>query len=122
MGKIQWSYHRNGCKTCGKTQAFLAEIDRGPDEQVDARKVRLQADEALALAREVNEIYATRGQKVIHLDMKKDKPDDETLDQAVDRSQRQPARPDVAQRQDLDRGLRRSDVRETAQRATIRFG
>ena len=79
MGKIQWSYHRNGCKTCGKTQAFLESIDVQPDEQVDARKVRLQRDDALALAREVNEIYATRGQKVIHLNLKKDPPDDETL-------------------------------------------
>ncbi len=79
MSKIQWSYHRNGCKTCGKTQAFLAAHELAADEQVDARKVRIQAADALALARQVNDIYATRGQKVIHLNMKKDHPDDETL-------------------------------------------
>ena len=43
--------------------------------QVDARKTTLKANEALALVREVDEIYATKGQKLIHVDLRKDKPD-----------------------------------------------
>ncbi|MDE2321150.1 MAG: hypothetical protein KGL31_04435 [candidate division NC10 bacterium] len=43
--------------------------------QVDAKKTTLKDQEALALVREVDEIYATKGQKVIHVDLRKDKPD-----------------------------------------------
>lgn len=43
--------------------------------QVDAKKTTLKEKEALALVREVDEIYATKGQKVVHVDLRKDKPD-----------------------------------------------
>ena len=39
----------------------------------------VDAKEALELAGQVNEIYAARGKKVVHLNMKKDKPDKATL-------------------------------------------
>jgi arsenate reductase-like glutaredoxin family protein len=42
--------------------------------QVDAKKKILKEKEALALVREVDEIYATKGQKVIYIDLQKDKP------------------------------------------------
>lgn len=48
-------------------------------EQVDARKKKLQAADALALAKQVDRIIATKGAKVVTLDLKKDKPDSETL-------------------------------------------
>ena len=35
----------------------------------------LKEKEALALIREVDEIYATKGQQVIHIDMRKERPD-----------------------------------------------
>ncbi len=47
--------------------------------QVDAKKTTLKEKEALALVREVDEIYASKGKQVIHLDLKKDKPDAATL-------------------------------------------
>ena len=31
------------------------------------------------MARQANDIYAAKGQKVVHVNLKKDKPDDETL-------------------------------------------
>ena len=37
------------------------------------------AEEALALAQTVNKIYAARGKKVVFIDIKKDKPDEEAL-------------------------------------------
>ena len=42
--------------------------------QVDAKKKILKEKEALALVREVDEIYATKGQKVIYVDLRKDEP------------------------------------------------
>ena len=46
---------------------------------MNAKKDTLKEKEALALARTVNEIYAAKGKQVVHLNMKKDKPDAATL-------------------------------------------
>ena len=43
--------------------------------QVDAKKTTLKEKEALALVQEVDEIYASKGKQVVHLDLRKDKPD-----------------------------------------------
>ena len=43
--------------------------------QVDARKTTLKEKETLALAQEVDEIYASKGKRVVHLDLRKEKPD-----------------------------------------------
>jgi len=43
--------------------------------QVDARKTTLKEKEVLALAQEVDEIYASKGKRVVHLDLRKEKPD-----------------------------------------------
>jgi arsenate reductase-like glutaredoxin family protein len=80
MPAPEWSYHRNGCKTCGKAQDFIAQHKVKPAPTVvDARKIRMGNEDALKLAGQVDEIYATKGSKVVHLDMKKDKPDKDTL-------------------------------------------
>jgi arsenate reductase-like glutaredoxin family protein len=42
---------------------------------VDAKKTTLKEAEALALVREVDEIYASKGKQVMHLDLRKEKPD-----------------------------------------------
>jgi arsenate reductase-like glutaredoxin family protein len=42
---------------------------------VDAKKTALKEKEALALVQEVDEIYASKGKQVVHLDLKKAKPD-----------------------------------------------
>ncbi|MCC6362756.1 MAG: hypothetical protein IT165_04485 [Bryobacterales bacterium] len=46
---------------------------------MDARKNTHKAADALKLAAEVDEIYAAKGKQVIHLDLKKQKPDPATL-------------------------------------------
>lgn len=46
---------------------------------MDARKTTLKEKEALALVGGVDEIYASKGKQVVHLDFKKDKPDAATL-------------------------------------------
>jgi arsenate reductase-like glutaredoxin family protein len=46
---------------------------------VDARKTTLKEKEALALVQEVDEIYASKGKQIVHLDLKKDKPEKAAL-------------------------------------------
>ena len=65
--------------TCKKTQEFLAKVKIEAAEMVDAKKNTVSAAKALELAREVDEIVATRGKKVIRLDLRKTRPDTETL-------------------------------------------
>ena len=46
---------------------------------MDARKATLREKEALALARGVDEIYAAKGKRVVHLDLRQARPDTATL-------------------------------------------
>lgn len=46
---------------------------------MDARKKTLKGKDALALLRDVDEIYASKGKHVVHLDLRKEKPDAATL-------------------------------------------
>jgi len=77
--KIDWYYHRNGCKTCGRSQDFLDQADVTIAEQTVANKNKLGPKEALQLARSVSDIWVTKGKKVIHLNLKKDEPSDADL-------------------------------------------
>ena len=61
--------------TCGKTQEFLANAGHDAKEEVNAKKETLKEADALAIAKTVNDIYAAKGKKVVHLNMKRDKPD-----------------------------------------------
>ena len=42
---------------------------------MDAKKSTIKGEDALALLRDVDEIYATRGRQVVHLDLRKGTPD-----------------------------------------------
>ena len=44
-----------------------------------ARKTPLGRDDALALVKKVNKVYAAKGKKVVYFDLKKDKPSDDEL-------------------------------------------
>tara|TARA_B100000686_G_C15961692_1_gene558421 strand:+ start:158 stop:409 length:252 start_codon:yes stop_codon:yes gene_type:complete len=46
---------------------------------VDARKSTMKAKDALALAKEANELYAAKGKKVVYVNLKKEFPDKATL-------------------------------------------
>ena len=46
---------------------------------MDAKKSTLKEKEALALTAGVDEIYASKGKQVVHLNLKTDKPDKATL-------------------------------------------
>jgi len=60
--------------TCGRTQGYLARAKIDTAEQVDAKKVRMGPEQALGLLKEVDELHVAKGAKVVHLDLKKDKP------------------------------------------------
>jgi arsenate reductase-like glutaredoxin family protein len=46
---------------------------------VDAKKATMREKQALALIHDVDEIYASKGKQVVHLDLRKEKPDAATL-------------------------------------------
>lgn len=69
--------------SCGRTQEFLANVDVEPKTQQHAKKETIDAAGALELARSVNDVYAAKGKKVVHVNIKKDKPDDETLSKMI---------------------------------------
>ena len=62
-----------------RTQEFLARNSIETGELVDARKSPLKERDALDMAREVDEIYATKGKQVIHIDLRKAKPEPAAL-------------------------------------------
>ena len=45
-----------------------------PTQTLDARKVRFAPREALALLADVDEIWAAKGTKVVHLDLRRERP------------------------------------------------
>ena len=48
--------------------------------QVDAKKATITRQRALDVLEGVDELYATKGKKVIHVDLKREKPDRATLE------------------------------------------
>ena len=46
---------------------------------MNAKKTTLKRADALALVRKANEVYAAKGKKVVHFDLKKEKPSDDEL-------------------------------------------
>ena len=62
--------------SCGRTQEFLANAGVTAKTQVDAKKNVQGAGDARTMLKEVSEVYIAKGQKVLHFDLKQDKPDD----------------------------------------------
>jgi arsenate reductase-like glutaredoxin family protein len=79
MASVDWYYHRPGCTTCGKSQAFLQRKKLAVKETVNAAKVRFEPAEALEFVRQAARVVVAKGKKVLDFDMQRDPPDDETL-------------------------------------------
>ena len=60
--------------TCAKTQGFLAKHKVRVEAQVDAKKATVKGDSALGVLKDVDEVYVAKGKKVIHVDLKHDRP------------------------------------------------
>ena len=69
--------------TCVRTQGFLARKKITVASQVDARKMTVKKKDALAMARQMDEIYMAKGKRVVHVDLKADKPDDAALAELI---------------------------------------
>jgi len=65
--------------TCTRAQEFLSKHQIESVEQTDARKNRKDGEAALALLADIDELFVAKGKKVVHLNLKKDRPDDATL-------------------------------------------
>ena len=76
---IDWLYKRKSCVTCQKADGYLGTAGTPVKETVDANKTRFDRDGALALLANVHRIVAARGKKITVLDLKTDRPDDETI-------------------------------------------
>jgi hypothetical protein len=60
--------------TCAKTQGFLARHKVTVGAQTDAKKATIKGDAALGVLKDVDELYAARGKRVVHVDLKRAKP------------------------------------------------
>lgn len=76
---VNWYYHRNGCNSCKKMEAFLAEHEANVKETTIANKVRFDGEKALELAHDANTVHIAKGKKLYTFDIKKEKPEDEEL-------------------------------------------
>ena len=65
--------------TCKNAQGFLGSTRTEVQETVDAAKMRIGPDEALALLEGLDTLIAMRGKKVETFDLKKNRPDDAAL-------------------------------------------
>jgi arsenate reductase-like glutaredoxin family protein len=60
--------------TCGKTQGFLAKHKIAVADQRDAKKAMIKGDAALGVLKGVDQLYVAKGTRVVHLDLKREKP------------------------------------------------
>jgi hypothetical protein len=60
--------------TCQRTQGFLAKTGITPKAVTDAKKARQTERDALALAAGADQIWAAKGKKVVHFDLRRSKP------------------------------------------------
>jgi arsenate reductase-like glutaredoxin family protein len=65
--------------SCGRAQEFLAKTGATIAEQVDAKKKVLKLADAMSLLKGADHLYAAKGKKVVHFDLKKDKPSEADL-------------------------------------------
>jgi hypothetical protein len=60
--------------TCARTQGFLARHKVAVKSQRDARKDTIEGDAALAVLKDVDELYVAKGKRVVHVDLRRAKP------------------------------------------------
>jgi len=65
--------------TCRRTQEFLAKKHTTIASTVDAKKHTMNRNAALALLDDIYELFAAKGKKVVHLDLRTNPPKDEIL-------------------------------------------
>ncbi len=76
---IHWRYHRANCMSCSKAQAFLTQHGIESVEPINARKVAIGPEAALALLSDASVLSVVQGRKVYDFNLATERPDDETL-------------------------------------------
>lgn len=76
---IDWLYFRKSCATCQKAQGFLGPAGITAKETVNAIKERIDGEAALKLLAGIDKIVAMKGKKIERIDLKKNRPDDDTI-------------------------------------------
>ncbi len=71
---IDWYYHRKGCTSCARADAFLQRRGLAAREVVDARKVKMGKPQIAALLRASHEVISSRGRRVSRFDLRQDPP------------------------------------------------
>lgn len=72
MMQIEWAYLRKGWTSCTKAQAVFAERDISIAEIVEARKRKIEGDDAWNLLSGAETLVVGRGKKVVVYDPKND--------------------------------------------------
>jgi arsenate reductase-like glutaredoxin family protein len=60
--------------TCASTQGFLAKHKVAVTSQRDAKKATIKGDAALAVLKDVDELYVAKGKRVVRVDLRGAKP------------------------------------------------
>jgi arsenate reductase-like glutaredoxin family protein len=60
--------------TCAKTQGFLAKHKVTVTAQADAKKATIKGDAALGVLKDVDELYVAKGKRIVHVDLRREKP------------------------------------------------
>ena len=60
--------------TCAKTQGFLARHKVAVAARTDAKKATIKGDAALGVLKDVDEMYVSKGKRVVHVDLRREKP------------------------------------------------
>ena len=77
--KIDWYYHRKGCASCAKADAFMAKHGLSPREVLDARKTRYGKPQIAALLRGTSQVVASMGKASVDFDLRGDPPVEKVL-------------------------------------------
>ena len=96
--------------TCAKTQGFLAKHKVTVGTQADAKKATIKGDAALGVLKDVDQLYVAKGKRVVHVDLRREKPPRAELLGAAARADRQSARAHAPKKAHADRRLRRGHV------------
>lgn len=77
--KIDWMYDRKACITCQRARGFLESSGSEVAVMENATKVKHGPADALKMLRGIDTLIAMKGKRVVTFNLKKERPDDESL-------------------------------------------
>lgn len=83
MPKVDWFYFRPGWQASLKAREFLVKHKIETAVIDDARKNILKEKDVRDIFKSVSHLFAARGKKTVHLDLKREKPDKELMDKLI---------------------------------------